>query len=66
MPMVTMRCPCTGQQVPTGLDMDQASWETLPVVVSTMRCPACGAEHVWSKTYARCEPARPVDPPSHP
>ena len=61
MAMVTIRCPRTGQRVPTGLDIDPATWETLPVVVSTMHCPACGAEHVWSKTYARFEPTQPVE-----
>jgi hypothetical protein len=50
---VTIRCPRTGRQVPTGLEIDQATWESLPVVLSRMTCPACGAEHVWSKTYAR-------------
>ena len=56
MAMVTMRCPRTGEEVPTGLDVDPATWETLPIVVARMHCPSCGAEHVWSKTYARCAP----------
>jgi uncharacterized C2H2 Zn-finger protein len=53
MGVVVIRCPRTGEDVPTGIEMDRASWETLPVVTSKMHCPSCGAEHVWSKTYAR-------------
>jgi uncharacterized C2H2 Zn-finger protein len=50
---VTIRCPRTGRQVSTGLELDEATWDSLPVVLSRMTCPSCGAEHVWSKTYAR-------------
>jgi hypothetical protein len=52
MGVVTIRCPRTGSRVSTGLEMDEKTWEGLPVVPSRMHCPACGAEHVWSKTYA--------------
>ena len=67
---VTIRCPRTGKQVPTGLEIDQATWETLPVVPSRMTCRACGAVHVWSKTYARYvvsnDPPHRVDPSRRP
>lgn len=53
MGVVTIRCPRTGDEVSTGLEMDQKTWDALPVVPSRMHCPACRAEHVWSKTYAR-------------
>src|ERR1700720_3883487 len=53
MGVVMIRCPRTGDEVSTGLEMDQATWEGLPVVPSRMHCPACRAEHVWSRTYAR-------------
>jgi hypothetical protein len=39
--------------VPVGIEMDRHTWDKLPVVLSRFRCPACGQEHVWSKTYAR-------------
>jgi hypothetical protein len=58
---VVIRCPRTGRQVPTGLEIDEATWGSLPVVISRMTCPACGAEHVWSKTYARYVPSN--EPP---
>jgi hypothetical protein len=53
MGVVMIRCPRTGSEVSTGLEMDQATWNALPVVRSKMHCPACRAEHMWSKTYAR-------------
>ncbi len=53
MGVVMIRCPRTGDEVSTGLEMDQATWDGLPVVPSRMHCPACRAEHVWSRTYAR-------------
>lgn len=59
MGVVMIRCPRTGSNVSTGLEMDQETWDTLPVVTSKMHCPACGAEHVWSKTYAHL--AAPVE-----
>jgi len=52
MGIISIRCPRTGDEVPVGIEMDRESWDTLPIVTSRMRCPACGAEHVWSKTYA--------------
>jgi len=39
--------------VPVGIEMDRDTWDRLPVILSRFRCPACGQEHVWSKTYAR-------------
>ena len=53
MGVVMIRCPRTGTNVSTGLEMDQGTWDALPVVASKMHCPACGAEHVWSKIYAQ-------------
>ena len=49
---VMIRCPRTGTNVSTGLEMDKGTWDALPVVTSKMHCPACGAEHVWSKIHA--------------
>ena len=40
MGVITIRCPRTGMQVSTGLETDEASFEAMPAVGSTMRCPA--------------------------
>jgi len=50
---VTILCPRTGERVPTGLDIDEEAFQSLRPVVSRMKCPACGSEHVWSKANAR-------------
>ena len=52
MGVVLIRCPRTGASVSTGLEMDRRTWSALPIVASRMHCPACGAEHVWSKLHA--------------
>lgn len=59
MGIVTIRCPRTGEEASTGLETDRATWDKLPIVVSKMRCPSCGVEHVWSKTYARFDEPSP-------
>ena len=53
MGVVMIRCPRTGSEVSTGLEMDRATWNALPVVPSRMHCPACRAVHMWSKNHAR-------------
>jgi hypothetical protein len=64
MGVVMIRCPRTGTDVSTSLEMDRHSWDALPIVTSTMRCPACGVEHVWSKTYARFAAPGEARPPA--
>jgi hypothetical protein len=72
MGVITIRCPRTGMQVSTGLETDEASFEAMPSVGSTMHCPACGAEHVWSKNHAKLVSGSPVSgtgptgEPTHP
>jgi hypothetical protein len=52
MGVITILCPKTGQQVSTGIQMDQASFKAMPIKQSVMRCWACGGEHSWSKRWA--------------
>lgn len=61
MAKVTIRCPRTGERVPTGLDIDEEAFQSLRPIVSRMKCPACGSEHAWSK--ANAELALPTLPP---
>lgn len=49
MGVVMIRCPNTGQDVTTGIDTDQATFDGLPDVLSHSRCPVCGLEHSWWK-----------------
>jgi hypothetical protein len=50
---VAIRCPRTGKLVPTGIETDQETFETLPNVRATLgRCPACGENHAWTPSIA--------------
>ena len=40
--IVMVRCPNTGRELSTGIEMDAATFEKLPDIRSQMRCPACG------------------------
>jgi len=53
MGVVVMRCPRTGREVGTGVEMEREAFEKLKPVIQRMRCPACGSEHVWSRGTAR-------------
>jgi len=52
MAVVTIKCPHTGEQVSTGIETDQASFDGFPDVLTYSRCPACGLEHPWWKRDA--------------
>jgi hypothetical protein len=49
---IMVRCPTTGDQISTGIETDQATFDRLPVVTSRLLCPACGKEHAWAKQEA--------------
>jgi hypothetical protein len=46
--IVMVRCPTTGQEFSTGVEMDAATFEQLPDIHSQMKCPVCGLDHTWS------------------
>jgi hypothetical protein len=50
---VVIRCPRRDQLVSTKLEIDVGAFEKLGQGVFRTRCPACGAEHVWSKATAQ-------------
>jgi hypothetical protein len=47
MSTVVIRCPRTGRDVSTGIDMDQKSFDQLPEILVRSRCPDCGMQHAW-------------------
>ena len=55
MAQVVITCPTTGRKVPTGVSLDRASWETATLENNSLRCPACGQTHVWSKKDAELD-----------
>jgi hypothetical protein len=50
--VVMVRCPNTGRELSTGIEMDAATFSQLPDVRSNMKCPACGLDHLWSTREA--------------
>ena len=47
MGMVMVKCPQTGQAIPTGIETDRESFRRSAVFFSRTRCPICRADHAW-------------------
>jgi hypothetical protein len=46
--VVMVRCPTTGRELSTGIEMDAATFEQLPDIRSQIKCPVCNLDHSWS------------------
>jgi hypothetical protein len=46
--LFVIRCPKTGEEVPTGTTVEIELVHTLPKDKMPLLCPACGEEHEWS------------------
>jgi hypothetical protein len=44
---VMVKCPQTGDDIPTGLVMDRSRFHAMPVFFSRVYCRRCGVEHEW-------------------
>jgi len=55
MPMVKIKCPKTGRDVPTGIVMDLETFQSVTFTNNSVSCPYCGEAHVWSKPDAFLE-----------
>lgn len=49
---VVIRCPQTGELIPTGVQMDAKAFATVTLRDYITICPKCGATHKWSKSDA--------------
>jgi hypothetical protein len=47
MGMVMVKCPQTGQAIPTGIETDRESFGRSAVFFARTRCPLCRADHAW-------------------
>ena len=47
MGLIMIRCPESGREIPTGIEMDMAEFQRAPVFFSTVQCPVCKREHEW-------------------
>lgn len=53
MARVMIRCPETGNPVPTGIVMDFETFKTVTMNDNTLgSCPECGEDHVWQGSDA--------------
>jgi hypothetical protein len=50
--VVMVRCPNTGRELSTGVEMDAATFERLPDIRSQISCPVCNLDHAWSTREA--------------
>ena len=50
--VVMVRCPTTGRELSTGIEIDAATFEHLPEIRSQIRCPICRLDHIWSTREA--------------
>jgi len=53
MSILAIRCPQTGQDIPTGIETDDQSFQSMPDVMVYTRCPHCGVDHAWWPDEAR-------------
>lgn len=63
--VVLVRCPKTGRELSTGVEMDAATFAKLPDIRSQITCPICGLSHDWSVREAWLDnppPSTPVLP----
>lgn len=61
MGVITILCPKTGRQASTGIKMDAAAFQAMPMKQFVMRCWACGGEHSWSKRWATLSETAPEE-----
>jgi hypothetical protein len=52
MSTLMIRCPKTGQSIPTGIETDHFSFRQMPELPTRARCPVCGIDHLWWKSEA--------------
>ena len=50
--VVMVKCPSTGRELSTGVEMDEETFQHLSDISSQMRCPICGIDHIWSTREA--------------
>jgi hypothetical protein len=70
--MIVIRCPKTGQEVSTGIEIQPENFQLLPPVAGRVHCPLCGEEHSWLPSTAQVKDvelraggqAKPGDPSS--
>jgi hypothetical protein len=52
---VMIRCPITSRSIETGLRAHPKTWQSRPIGLNRVSCPACKQSHAWSKNDAFLE-----------
>jgi hypothetical protein len=60
---VMITCPVTGKPVSTGIDAELAALDQAIPFQAFVHCPACGADHGWSRSDAWISEAIPFEEP---
>ena len=47
MSVVMIKCPRTGHDISTGLEMTRSDFQRAPVFFARAYCPRCRCEHEW-------------------
>jgi hypothetical protein len=55
MGMIMFRCPETGHSIETGMEMEAARFQRMPVFFSRSYCPHCRLHHEWFAAHAWVE-----------
>jgi hypothetical protein len=47
MGLLMVKCPTSGREFSTGIQIEEEDLERLPEIMAESRCPHCGGNHVW-------------------
>jgi hypothetical protein len=47
MAVVMIKCPRTGHDIPTGIEMTRTEFARAPVFFARVYCPRCRCQHEW-------------------
>ena len=47
MGVLMVKCPTSGREFSTGIQLEEEDLERLPETMAESRCPHCGGDHVW-------------------
>jgi hypothetical protein len=53
MGVLLVKCPISGREFSTGIQIDQDSLGRLPESLAKAKCPHCAGEHTWWTREAR-------------
>jgi hypothetical protein len=52
-------CPTTGHSVSTGVELDRATFKSLPRITTELSCPRCGHNHLLARVWSWLESVYP-------